>query len=169
MFYGKSGHSSYLFGCDAPMLFYKINNPPNIPHLLQLRSFAIISISLRCAGSGCAFWQATRARLMLSSFLASMCKQSQPGATAFCLPASSPGTVRPGLFSHPLQIMVLQPAAGQYREPQRLQPLDRHTGNRYGYDGVFPRHGAAAASYLLYWLASRAHRRHPAGRILASG
>lgn len=152
-----------------PITSYVRDSHSDISHLLQLRSFAIISISPRCAGSGCAFWQATRARLLLSSFQASMCKQSQPGATAFCLPASSPGTVRLGLFSHPLQIMVLQPAAGQYREPQRLQPFDRHTGSRYGYDGVFPRHGAAAASYLLYWLASRVHRRHPAGRILASG
>ncbi|VGH14571.1 Uncharacterised protein [Klebsiella quasipneumoniae] len=140
----------------------------NIRHLIALSSFRQISTSPRCAGSGCAFWQATRARLLLSSFQASMCKQSQPGATAFCLPASSPGTVRFGLFSHPPQIMVLQPAARQHRGPLLLQPLDRHTGSRYGYDGVFPRHVAAATSYLLYWLASPVHRRHPAGHILAS-
>ena len=71
-------------------------------------------------------------RLPFYSFQATMCKQSQPGATAFCLPVSSPGTVRLGFFSHPLQIIVLQPAAGQHWEPQRLQPLDRHTGSRYG-------------------------------------
>lgn len=38
-FYGKPGYFNHLFGSDTRMLFGKINNPPDIQHLLQLGSF----------------------------------------------------------------------------------------------------------------------------------
>lgn len=139
----------------------------NIRHLIALSSFRQISSSQRCASSGCAFWQASTARLLLSSFKHRCVNSRSPAPQLFVFQRLRQGQCVLDFFTSSLDngVAVCGRATSGTSTPATT---DRHTGSRYGYDGVFPRHGAAAASYLLYWLASPAHREHPAGRILAS-